>query len=231
MYDGVTASRLPTAATMVAGYVDGRYRWSAADWNRFPHAVKVRMAVFSSTDDGHVLDVEPGNATPAQSVDWVLMRRRSGLDPSVYMNASTWDSVRAAFRARAVPEPHYWVAHFDNVAAIPAGAVAKQYYSNDSLGYDLSVVADYWPGVDPRPVTTLKEPEMILNRISDSVEVWALSGSLYWHVADIQSLSAYKKAGVPEIMISPAEHQSILNAVAADASTAAAAATNESGSV
>jgi hypothetical protein len=151
MYDGVDATRLPTSAQLVAGYVDGLYRWSDANWARFPHSVKVRVAVFSQTNDGQVLDVEPGNATPAQSVDWVLMRRRAGVDPTVYMNTSTWPTVRAAFRARGVAEPHYWVAQYDDVASIPSGAIAKQYYNNNDLGYDLSVVADHWPGVDPAP--------------------------------------------------------------------------------
>ena len=149
MYDGIDATRLPTTAALVAGYVDGLYAWSAADWARFPASVKVRIAVFSSTNDGEVLDVEPGNATPAQSVDWVLMRRRAGVDPTVYMNASTWPTVRAAFTARGVAEPHYWVAQYDGVASIPPGAIGKQYYNNDQAGYDLSAVADYWPGIDP----------------------------------------------------------------------------------
>lgn len=151
MYDGITASRLPTGAELVAGYVDGMFAWSAADWARFPASVKVRIAVFSSTNDGEVLDVEPGNATPAESVDWVLMRRRAGVDPTVYMNMGTWPTVRAAFEARGVAQPHYWVARYDGVASIPAGAVAKQYYNNDQAGYDLSAVADYWPGIDPTP--------------------------------------------------------------------------------
>lgn len=163
MYDGVDATRLPTSAQLVAGYVDGLYRWSADNWARFPHSVKVRVAVFSQTNDGQVLDVEPGNATPAQSVDWVLMRRRAGVDPTVYMNTSTWPTVRSAFRARGVAEPHYWVAQYDNVASIPGGAVAKQYYNNNDLGYDLSVVADHWPGVDPAPVPTPTPPSVRRN--------------------------------------------------------------------
>jgi len=151
MYDGVDASRLPAGAQLVAGYVDGLYAWSDADWARFPNSVKVRIACFADTDDGEVLDVEPGNATPAESVDWVLMRRRAGADPTVYMNTSTWPTVRSAFAARNVAEPHYWVAQYDGVATLPAGAHAKQYYNNDQAGYDLSVVADYWPGIDRAP--------------------------------------------------------------------------------
>ncbi len=218
MYDGVTATRLPVSAAVVGGYVDGLYKWSAADWARFPHSVKVRIAVFATTNDGHVLDVEPGDATPAQSVDWVLMRRKAGVDPTVYMNSSTWQTVRAAFQARRVAEPHYWVAAYDDKAAIPAGAIGKQYYNNDSLGYDLSVVADYWPGVDPRPMpnpTTPRENEMILHNITGSPEVWALSGSLYWHVADPQSLNSYKAAGIPQATITQSEHTAILAAIKA----------------
>ena len=226
MYDGVDATRLPTSAQLVAGYVDGLYAWSAANWARFPNSVKVRVAVFSQTNDGQVLDVEPGNATPAQSVDWVLMRRRAGVDPTVYMNTSTWPTVRGSFQARGVAEPHYWVAQYDGIASIPAGAVAKQYYNNNDLGYDLSIVAAYWPGIDPAPQPPIAAPseenDMILTDIKGSSVVWALSGSLYWPVADVESIAAYRAARITEVTITQAEHQAILAAAAkaAAASTA-----------
>lgn len=155
MYDGINSDvpAIPTSAQLVAGYVDGLYAWSAADWARFPHAIKVRIAVFTSTNDGHVLDCEQGNNTPASSVDWVLMRRKAGIDPTVYCGKNTWWSqIRAAFQARGVPEPHYWVADYPadgSVPPIPAGAIGIQYA--DKGAYDLSVVADYWPGVDGDP--------------------------------------------------------------------------------
>lgn len=158
MLDGIAAdapamARYPGPVSFVAGYVDGLYRWSAADWALFPNSTHVRIAVFADTDDGIVLDCEPGNCTPAQSVDWVLLRRRAGVDPTVYCNQLDpdvgWPAVRAAFRARGVAEPHYWVANYSVDQAhpqIPAGAVGLQY--RDAGSYDLSVVADYWPGVD-----------------------------------------------------------------------------------
>jgi hypothetical protein len=221
MYDAVTASNIPTTALMVAGYVDGLYKWSAADWARFPHAAKVRIAVFSTTNDGHVLDCEQGNATPAQSVDWVLLRRAAGLDPTVYCGRNTWwDQIQGAFQARKVPEPHYWVADYSgNPAkpAIPVGAIGLQY--QDTGPYDLSAVADYWPGIDPAPLPIPQEHEMILNYITGNPEVWALSGSLYWHVVDPQSLNSYKAAGVPQATITAAEHTGILAAVAKLGST------------
>ncbi|HEY7594876.1 MAG TPA: hypothetical protein VH969_17120 [Actinophytocola sp.] len=152
MYDSVTPSAIPRGARMVAGYLPpSRYAWSKAEWAMFPNAVKVRIAIFASVNDGHVLDVEPGDATPAQAPGWVVMRRRAGVDPSVYCNASTWPTVRAEFRRRGIREPHYWIAKYDNVARLPAGAVAKQYANPPLHGrghFDLSIVANHWPGVD-----------------------------------------------------------------------------------
>jgi hypothetical protein len=154
MYDSTTASAIPTNAAMVAGYCDGLYVWSEADWNRFPNAVKVRIAVKPYTNDGHALDVEPGNWNAAASVDWVLLRRSAGMVPTVYCGSwapgYTWEDVLAAHAARGVPPPLIWYANYDGVKVVPAGAVAKQYA--DAGPYDLSVVEDYWPGVDVAPV-------------------------------------------------------------------------------
>lgn len=155
MYDAVTATNIPADAQMVAGYIDRiQLRpWSAADWARFPNAVKVTIVKKASTNDGHVLDVEPGDATPAEAPGWVRMRRAAGADPTVYCNTSTWPSVRAAFRSANTAEPHYWLARYDGNPAwdsgwAAAGVVAKQYAGNVAPGFDLSSVADFWPGVD-----------------------------------------------------------------------------------
>ena len=151
MHDSVTATDIPATATMVGGYVDGDYVWSAADWARFPAAVHVPIAVFSTTNNGVVLDVERGNATPAQSVDWVRLRRAAGVDPTVYCNLATLPLVQGAFRAAYVTEPHYWLAQWTGAPHLLAGSVATQYADPTTSGghWDLSLVADHWPGVDP----------------------------------------------------------------------------------
>lgn len=161
MYDAVDPFKIPANAIMVAGYVDGLYAWSSAGWARFASAVKVTIAV-KATTVADVLDIETGNdMNPADWVSWAQLARAHGKTPCAYMNTSTWPSVRKAFTSRGVTEPLYWVAQYDGVASIPAGALAKQYYNNDKLGYDLSVVENSWPGVDaPAFVSTAEDDEM-----------------------------------------------------------------------
>ncbi|MEV6877388.1 hypothetical protein [Amycolatopsis sp. NPDC051128] len=159
MYDAVTARNIlkkDRRPALVAGYVD-RIKlapWTAADWALFPDAVKVRIVKKASTDDGHVLDVEPGDATPAQAPGWAAMRRRSGFAyPVVYCNRSTWPKVKKAFADQGVEPPLYWIATATGKPEIPAGAIAAQYLLDVEPGIDISVVADYWPGVDSPSVS------------------------------------------------------------------------------
>jgi hypothetical protein len=191
--DAAAMARYPGAIELVGGYDDGRYAWSAADWALFPNSIHVHIAVFSTTNSGHILDVEPGNATPAQSVDWVLMRRKAGADPTVYMNTSTWPVVRAAFQARGVPQPHYWVAQYDGNPTIPTGAIGKQYADNIMLGkpWDISAVADYWPGIDPIQGADMTIDDNDLNNIAARVENRSIGA-----IASPASAPASTSAGV-----------------------------------
>ncbi len=149
MYDTVEAQSAPAGASLLAGYVNGRYANMDALRARYPHALLVGIAVTADHDGGVVLDVERGDATPAEAPGWVTRRRAAGVDPTVYCSASVWPAVRAAFHVAHVAEPHYWIAQWDDRAAVMPGAVAKQYANHP--GYDVSVVAAYWPGVDPHP--------------------------------------------------------------------------------
>jgi hypothetical protein len=233
MLDGINSDAPTAAAAMnahpgqfsfIAGYVDGLYAWSAAQWALFPHATHVRIAVFASTNDGHVLDCEPGNqGDPGQAVDWVLMRRAAGVDPTVYCGRNTWwPTIRADFRARGVPEPHYWVADYgvdQNNPQIPAGAIALQFA--DAGPYDLSVVADYWPGVDPKPVPAQAPPKeypmLIIRTIDGTPDEYAQLDGRYWHIAspaDLTTLvAACHAANVPVVNplhTSSGEHANLL---------------------
>jgi hypothetical protein len=225
MYDTIAsdAHLIPANAQMVAGYVDGLYVWSDAEWARFPNATKIRIAVFTSTNDGHVLDCEQGNNTPASSVDWVLMRRKAGIDPTVYCGRNTWWSqIRASFQARGVAEPHYWVADYSAGQSIPAGAIALQY--TDTGPYDISVVADYWPGVDPKPTPpapTIQDSDMMIVQVNaDSAHnyggaIYLLSGGELLPFASVTDVMAVKNAfSLPIVALSYATYANWVTAAA-----------------
>ena len=156
MYDAINAGSLPADGDLYAGYVDGNWPDRNAIAARFPGKIVVGITVNPNDNQGVVGDGPPDNGAWDEWVNWVLKRRAAGVDPTINTNASNWQAGRAAFTAAGVAQPHWWVAQYDNDPAIPAGAVAKQYASN-SL-YDTSSVADYWPGVDPAPITTPAVP-------------------------------------------------------------------------
>lgn len=164
MYDSITAADIPADAQIVGGYVSGSFQWSPAGWARFPNAVHVRFATHADVNDGNILDVERYDATPDQAPGWVTMRRAAGVSPSVYCNETALPTVRAAFQSAGVAEPPYMVAHYDGVASIPAGCVAKQYETDPQSGghFDLSAVADYWPGIDQEVDMPLTEADALL---------------------------------------------------------------------
>lgn len=177
MYDSVSAAAIPADAAMIGGYVDGpESKWSDADWQRFPNAVKVRIAVNPATDDGHVLDVEKGNWPSADAVPWIVKRRAAGVVPTVYGNNGVagyrLTEVTAACVAQGVAPPQYWFANWGAPAVLPDGYVALQYANGDA--YDTSIVADYWPGVDPEPVPPAPNVPDIVDAQTDIANARAL---------------------------------------------------------
>ncbi|WP_234341723.1 peptidoglycan-binding protein [Streptomyces sp. NRRL S-646] len=149
MYDSTEPSKIPSGATMVAGYVDGKYANMDKMKTRFPHSKRISIAISRHTK-GQVLDVEPNCCWPPEGAIFWCTHTMAGTpnnELTVYCNTSTWPQVRAEFHKHGVSEPNYWVAHYDGVAQIPAGAIAKQYQTVKNT-WDKSVVVDFWPGVD-----------------------------------------------------------------------------------
>lgn len=168
MYDSTTAADIPARAPMVAGYIDGAFAWSARDWARFVGVPRVTIAVHASTNDGDVLDVESGDATPAQAPAWIKHRQAAGLwRPTIYCPRSWVPDVHAACSGLVYD---LWTADYTGHAHVTAGAVATQYANPPSSGghYDLSLVTDdAWPyrvapTPAPSPPATIEteEPDM-----------------------------------------------------------------------
>ena len=152
LYDSTNASDIPTTAEVVGGYVDGAYKWTWADWGRFPNAQLVSIAVFASTNNGFVLDVEDGCSTPAQAPAWAKMRRAAGIqNVTIYCSRSIMGDVASAFTAQGEPQPLYWIADWTGSPHLVPGSVATQYADPPSSGghYDLSLTNGSWPIVSP----------------------------------------------------------------------------------
>jgi hypothetical protein len=178
MYDSVNPRSIPRDALMVAGYIDGSVsRWPDEAWGWWPNATMVRISAVGSTWDADVFDVEAGAIWPPERVvPLVVEARRHGRNPTVYVNErNDWGPTREAFRRAGVAEPHWWVANYNGVPAIPAGSIGRQYaHPSTPPGnpqgrwhtaghWDESWIADHWPGVDkhlPGGGGTTEELEM-----------------------------------------------------------------------
>jgi hypothetical protein len=237
--DSTNAEYLPDGMDLYLGYVDGNYRSYDAIKARFPHALVVPIATQASGNLGTVGDGPPDNGTWPGWVAWVVRRRKAGVDPTMYTDLSSWPTAIQAFNTAKVAQPHWWIASWDKHPAMISGAVGKQ-YEEVPRRYDLSIFADYWPGVDPKPAgtggtttttttgggsthqpapsTIARVNDMLLlevpNNAGTGEDVYMLSGDLYVHVPDGPTFNALKAAGVPTAKVSAAFGQGITTAVA-----------------
>ena len=145
MYDSTDPGAIPSGADLVAGYVDGLYKWPATAWK--PWRSTVTIAVEPSTP-ADVLDVETGNpTTPALAIAWVTTMRAAGRRPTLYCNRSTWPDLAFAFDRAGVIPPAWWIADWTSFPHDLGGASAVQYANPETSGghYDLSLTQPGWP--------------------------------------------------------------------------------------
>lgn len=101
MVDSVVPGILPVNVGLVAGYVNGKYKWKKADWDRFPDSQHVRYNVTGEPNRGNALDVERYDATAADAPKWwdsVTWCPKADL--AIYCNRSTVPSVISAMGKR-----------------------------------------------------------------------------------------------------------------------------------
>jgi hypothetical protein len=227
-WDGVNSDApfIPTTAQGVMGYVPpSSFAWTAASWARFPNSTHVRITP-SARVFGlgvQVVDVENGDATPAEAPSWATNSRNAGQDPTVYCSLSAWPGVQAAIVAARIPHPNYFIAHYDgdpNTMPVLNGitAVAKQYLNTNR--YDLTSVPGVWPGVDTGGDTmewtdTLTNPHNTAQvaRACDllwEVDLWAARNG-----AAIAGLTAAVAAATSNPAITPAALQQMIDTAVA----------------
>lgn len=149
--DSIDATLIPRDSDAVAGYGDGVYSWSPSWrdgsnwWDLFPPTTPRLVIVVSAAHAGDVLDVEFGDAAPADAPAWCDRFQRPGRRlPSLYHSRQLRDQVLAAMAGRPYD---WWAATLDGTTDVPGG-VAVQYV--DRGAYDESLVIDLdWIGGDP----------------------------------------------------------------------------------
>ena len=118
MFDSITLDAIPDAPEAVAGYVNGSWPTFAEVKRRWPHAKHLSIAVTSSAN-AECLDVEPGDATPADAPGWVKRQRERGVKrPVIYCSLSMVLPVLKALAAAGIErhEIRLWTAHYTGTA-------------------------------------------------------------------------------------------------------------------
>ena len=131
MQDDTNLSLLHKPVHAWAGYAGGLFpTWHPLD-ALFPDVPNKSIAV-NDQEDADILDIENGDATPAQFPAWFRRQKARGLErPGAYANLSTMPAVMAAARAAGIKDDEYdrWVAHYDGIPELNCGLgeKAKQY--------------------------------------------------------------------------------------------------------
>jgi hypothetical protein len=140
MYDSVTPSAIP-GGKAVATYADGPYAAT-------PSQLTGRHVTWIDTNGtdpkgATVLDVEPGDATPAGAATWAAQRLNA--HPAnlavIYTMRSEWPATQAAISTLPHWQQHhirYWIADPTGVPHVIPGSSATQWYWGTH--YDISTV-------------------------------------------------------------------------------------------
>lgn len=219
----------PATVDLVGYYIDGRYVPTSAQLARFAGKVHVPISVNPSGNAGVVLDGAPDNGPTGEEPGWVARRRKSGVDPTVYTTLSLWPTLIQAMNAAGVAQPHWWIADWNSRAEMIDGAVAHQ-YDTVTGRWDDSIVADYWPGIDPVKTTSPPPPgpapvppapgptpAQLLAAAAAALEddymimvhdpsggISLISGSLYVHIPAETDVQGFLNAGLKQVDISAA---------------------------
>lgn len=140
---------IPANVFAVGGYISDQssFRWSAANWDRFPDSYHIRINTFGEKDRGNCLDVESGAATVNEIQPWIEHHGGEPHDPLlVYCNRANRDAATAARDAAHKASGIYafiWCATLDGTLTHNAMTQILQVRGeNGSIYGDLSVIFD-----------------------------------------------------------------------------------------
>ena len=138
IYDSVTPGALPSSQP-AAVYADGAY--AASSSQVAGHHSVLWIDTNGSDPNANVLDVEPGDATPAGAATWVQahLAKQPHSVAIIYTMRSDWSAVQDAVGGLPSWEQshvRYWIADPTGVPHVVPGSSATQWYWGSS--YDIS---------------------------------------------------------------------------------------------
>lgn len=136
MYDSTTPGSLPKGEAAV--YANGAYSASPSQVTGHPSVLWIDTN--GSDPHANVLDVEPGDATPATAGEWVAEHAKVSSSPAVvYTMRSDWDAVKYAVHHDA-PSAHvqWWIADPTGIKHLVPGSSATQWAWD--ANYDISEI-------------------------------------------------------------------------------------------
>jgi hypothetical protein len=151
MFDAVTVTNLPAGGDAYAGYGNGPYANIGAIQARFPGKTVLVVDVLNE-GIGDFLDIERGDAVPADAPGYVRRRLAAGAKlPGLYGSVSTWWQIVTELVAAGIgrTQVRVWSAHYtgrahlcDAGCGMPAGWVADLTQYADPGPYDVTLLAD-----------------------------------------------------------------------------------------
>lgn len=120
MYDSTELDQIPQHASAVAGYTSGRWPTYNALIRRWPHAQHLSIAV-DAAHDAECLDIENGDATPADAPSWFKRQRARGESkPKLYGSLSAIPEIESEMERTGIHRGEYavWSAHYTGVPHI-----------------------------------------------------------------------------------------------------------------
>ena len=164
MFDAIDLAQIPVGPAAAAGYVDGTWPTYAELATRYPHTRLLSIAVSAEHDAG-CLDVETGDAAPADVPGWYARQRGRGIErPCIYASASVMEAgIIPLVRSGAIARPlvRLWSAHYSGqhiCGPRSCGGVSIEVdgtqWTDRAWGRDLDeslLLADFFTAAAPAP--------------------------------------------------------------------------------
>lgn len=211
MFDSTNPAAIPANAQAAAGYVGGRWPTYAAIKAAHP-TIPVLAIAIDATEDGDVLDVESGDASPADCPGWFVRQKARGLWlPKFYANLSTMPAVMAALSA--VPRAQFglWAAHYTysshvcracGTTALSGDMDATQ-WTDLAAGCDQSTCNEAFFATGPPPATS--EDDVFIDSlvVAGVTKEFLTNGMTYRYLTSPADTTAQLARGVPIGKVQP----------------------------